>query len=45
MDDALRKNLEDQRDRLLDQIADLEALKDELDADEYESSKNRSKIS
>jgi hypothetical protein len=39
MDAALRKNMEDQRDRLLAQLQDIEELKDELDADEYESSK------
>jgi len=39
MDAALQKNMEDQRDRLLDQLADLEELKDEMEAAEYEESK------
>ena len=39
MDKALRENMEAQRDRLLDQLTDLEELKDELEPEEYEESK------
>ena len=39
MDAALRKNMEAQRDRLLDQLTDIEEMKEELDADEYEATK------
>ena len=39
MDDALRKNVEAQRDRLLDQLKDLDELREELDAGEYEAMK------
>lgn len=39
MDDALRKNVEAQRDRLLDQLKDLDELREELDDSEYEAMK------
>ena len=39
MDAALRKNMEAQRDRLLDQLTDIEEMKEELDVDEYEATK------
>ena len=34
---SLRKNIEDQLNRLLTQLADLEEMKGELDVDEYNS--------
>ena len=34
---SLKKNIEDQLNRLLTQLADLEEMKGELDADEYNS--------
>ena len=42
MDAALRKNLEAQRDRLIDQIGDLEELKGDMEPGEYEASKSES---
>ena len=36
MDAALRSNMEAQRDRLLDQLADLEECKDDLEQAEYD---------
>ncbi|XP_033210389.1 protein LZIC-like [Belonocnema kinseyi] len=38
--DRLRKNLEEQLDRLVQQLEDLENCRDELDASEYEETKN-----
>eukprot|EP01103_Thecamoeba_quadrilineata_P015028 TRINITY_DN4622_c0_g1_i1.p1 TRINITY_DN4622_c0_g1~~TRINITY_DN4622_c0_g1_i1.p1 ORF type:complete len:184 (-),score=46.91 TRINITY_DN4622_c0_g1_i1:24-575(-) len=37
--DRLKSNLEDTLNRLLEQLKDLESLKDELDPEEYESTK------
>ena len=36
----LRQNMEDQLDRLMQQLSDLEESKEDLDADEYEETKN-----
>eukprot|EP01156_Anaeramoeba_ignava_P008310 Anaeramoba_ignava/a357988_170.p1 GENE.a357988_170~~a357988_170.p1 ORF type:complete len:202 (+),score=88.31 a357988_170:27-608(+) len=38
--EKLKKNIEDQLNRLLNQLQDLEELKEDLDQDEYESTKN-----
>lgn len=40
MDAALRKNLEDQRDRLLTQLNDIEELKADLTPEEYQEQKD-----
>ena len=37
--DVLRKNLHAQLDRLLDQLADLDQTKDEMDAEEYKEAR------
>uniref|UniRef100_T1IJC0 Beta-catenin-interacting ICAT domain-containing protein n=1 Tax=Strigamia maritima TaxID=126957 RepID=T1IJC0_STRMM len=37
---VLKQNLEDQLDRLMAQLTDLEDCKDEMDSDEYEETKN-----
>ena len=39
MDAALQKNVIDQRDRLLEQLKDMEELREELEADEYDAMK------
>ncbi|XP_034938166.1 protein LZIC-like [Chelonus insularis] len=38
--DSLKKNLEDQLDRLMKQLEDLEECRDDLDPSEYEETKN-----
>lgn len=43
MDEALRANVEAQLERLISQLQDLEELRDELDAEEYESTKKETK--
>ena len=37
--DALRKNLNVQLDRLLEQLTDLDQMKEEMDADEYKEAR------
>ena len=39
IDPQLRKNIEDQLERLLAQLEDIDGLKDELDAEEYDTMK------